>query len=29
LVMLLVSFVMLLSINAINGWRIRRMAGRR
>ncbi|HUQ51406.1 MAG TPA: sulfate ABC transporter permease subunit CysT [Gammaproteobacteria bacterium] len=29
LVMLGVSFVMLLSINAINGWRIRRMAGRR
>ena len=29
LVMLLVSFVMLLSINAINGWRIRRIAGRR
>ena len=29
LVMLSVSFVMLLSINAINGWRIRRMAGRR
>lgn len=29
LVMLFVSFVMLLSINAINGWRIRRMAGRR
>jgi sulfate transport system permease protein len=29
LVMLLVSFAMLLSINAINGWRIRRMAGRR
>ena len=29
LVMLLVSFVMLLSINAINGWRIRRLAGRR
>jgi sulfate transport system permease protein len=29
LVMLLVSFVMLLSINAINGWRIRRVAGRR
>src|SRR5690349_11323047 len=29
LVMLCVSFVMLLSINAINGWRIRRMAGRR
>jgi sulfate/thiosulfate transport system permease protein len=29
LVMLLVSFVMLLSINAINGWRMRRMAGRR
>jgi sulfate transport system permease protein len=28
LVMLCVSFVMLLSINAINGWRIRRMAGR-
>src|SRR5512139_2335689 len=29
LVMLCVSFVMLLSINAINGWRIRRAAGRR
>jgi sulfate/thiosulfate transport system permease protein len=29
LVMLSVSFVMLLSINAINGWRIRRVAGRR
>jgi sulfate transport system permease protein len=29
LVMLCVSFVMLLSINAINGWRIRRMVGRR
>jgi len=29
LVMLLVSFVMLLSINALNGWRIRRVAGRR
>jgi sulfate transport system permease protein len=29
LVMLCVSFVMLFSINAINGWRIRRMAGRR
>jgi len=29
LVMLLVSFVMLLSINAINGWRIRRLSGRR
>jgi sulfate transport system permease protein len=29
LVMLCVSFVMLLSINAINGWRIRRLAGRR
>ena len=29
LVMLCVSFVMLLTINAINGWRIRRMAGRR
>jgi len=29
LVMLCVSFVMLLSINAINGWRIRRIAGRR
>jgi sulfate transport system permease protein len=29
LVMLIVSFVMLLSINAINGWRVRRMAGRR
>jgi sulfate transport system permease protein len=29
LVMLFVSFVMLLSINAINGWRIRRVAGRR
>jgi sulfate transport system permease protein len=29
LVMLLVSFAMLLSINAINGWRIRRVAGRR
>jgi sulfate transport system permease protein len=27
LVMLLVSFAMLLSINAINGWRIRRLAG--
>jgi sulfate/thiosulfate transport system permease protein len=29
LVMLCVSFVMLMSINAINGWRIRRVAGRR
>jgi sulfate transport system permease protein len=29
LVMLCVSFVMLFSINAINGWRIRRVAGRR
>ena len=29
LVMLLVSFVMLLTINAINGWRVRRNAGRR
>jgi sulfate transport system permease protein len=29
LVMLGVSFAMLLSINAINGWRIRRVAGRR
>jgi sulfate transport system permease protein len=29
LVMLCVSFVMLLTINAINGWRIRRIAGRR
>ena len=29
LVMLGVSFVMLLSINAINGWRVRRLAGRR
>mgnify|MGYP003579807640 FL=1 len=29
LVMLCVSFVMLLSINAINGWRTRRTAGRR
>jgi sulfate/thiosulfate transport system permease protein len=29
LVMLFVSFVMLLSINAINGWRIRRLSGRR
>jgi len=29
LVMLFVSFVMLMSINAINGWRIRRVAGRR
>lgn len=29
LVMLCTSFVMLLSINAINGWRIRRVAGRR
>jgi sulfate transport system permease protein len=29
LVMLCVSFVMLLSINAINGWRIRRVAGKR
>jgi sulfate/thiosulfate transport system permease protein len=29
LVMLCVSFVMLLTINAINGWRIRRVAGRR
>jgi len=29
LVMLCVSFVMLLTINAINGWRIRRAAGRR
>jgi sulfate transport system permease protein len=29
LVMLSVSFLMLLTINAINGWRIRRMQGRR
>jgi sulfate transport system permease protein len=29
LVMLCVSFLMLLTINAINGWRIRRAAGRR
>jgi sulfate transport system permease protein len=29
LVMLCVSFLMLFSINAINGWRIRRVAGRR
>ena len=29
LVMLCVSFAMLLSINALNGWRIRRVAGRR
>jgi len=29
LVMLFTSFVMLLTINAINGWRIRRVAGRR
>jgi hypothetical protein len=29
LVMLGVSFVMLLTINAINGWRVRRLAGRR
>lgn len=29
LVMLCTSFLMLLSINAINGWRIRRVAGRR
>ena len=29
LVMLCVSFLMLLTINAINGWRIRRMQGRR
>src|SRR5690606_7114660 len=29
LVMLAVSFVMLLTINAINGWRGRRLAGRR
>ena len=29
LVMLLVSFVMLLTINAINGWRVRRNSGRR
>jgi sulfate transport system permease protein len=29
LVMLLVSFLMLFSINAINGWRLRRVAGRR
>ena len=29
LVMLCVSFLMLLSINAINGWRIRRVAGKR
>ena len=29
LVKLCVSFVMLLSINALNGWRIRRVAGRR
>ena len=28
-VMLCVSFVMLFTINAINGWRLRRMAGRR
>jgi sulfate transport system permease protein len=29
LVMLCVSFTMLFTINAINGWRIRRVAGRR
>jgi len=29
LVMLCVSFVMLFTINAINGWRLRRVAGRR
>jgi sulfate transport system permease protein len=29
LVMLCVSFVMLFTINAINGWRLRRMSGRR
>ena len=29
LVMLCVSFLMLLTINAMNGWRMRRMAGRR
>jgi sulfate transport system permease protein len=29
IVMLFTSFVMLLTINAINGWRIRRVAGRR
>jgi sulfate/thiosulfate transport system permease protein len=29
LVMLCVSFLMLFSINAINGWRLRRMSGRR
>jgi sulfate transport system permease protein len=29
LVMLCVSFLMLLSINAINGWRLRRVSGRR
>jgi sulfate/thiosulfate transport system permease protein len=29
LVMLLVSFFMLFTINAINGWRLRRVSGRR
>ena len=29
LVMLCVSFLMLLTINAINGWRMRRVGGRR
>jgi sulfate transport system permease protein len=29
LVMLLVSFLMLFTINAINGWRLRRVSGRR
>ena len=29
LVMLCVSFLMLFTINAINGWRLRRMSGRR
>ena len=29
LVMLSVSFLMLFTINAINGWRLRRMSGRR
>jgi sulfate transport system permease protein len=29
LVMLCVSFLLLLTINAVNGWRVRRVAGRR
>jgi sulfate transport system permease protein len=29
LVMLSVSFLMLFTINAINGWRLRRVSGRR